>query len=69
LSTEFERQTHRIGEAAKLLGIGRNQAYDAAKSGQLPVIRIGKRLLVSRAALDRMLAAEGNTGGALSAVK
>jgi excisionase family DNA binding protein len=59
LSTEFERQTLRICEAAKLLGIGRNQAYDAAKSGQLPVIRIGKRLLVLRPALDRML----NRGG------
>jgi excisionase family DNA binding protein len=43
-------------EAAKLLRIGRNQGYDeAAKSGELPTIKIGKRILVPRAALERML--------------
>jgi len=44
-----------IQEAARLLGISRNSAYDAAKMKQIPVIRIGRRLLVPRAALDRML--------------
>jgi excisionase family DNA binding protein len=51
-----ERKTYTIGETAQLLGIGRNQAYDAAKRGDLPgVIRIGKRLLVPKVALDRLL--------------
>ena len=45
-----------ILEAAKALGIGRNTAYLAAASGELPVIRIGGRLLVPRAALERLLA-------------
>lgn len=45
-----------IKEAARILGIGKNQAYQAAHSGELPVLRIGGRILVSRAALDRMLA-------------
>ena len=58
MSTELQRQTYRIGEAAKLLGIGRNQAYAAAKNGDLPIIKVGKRLLVSRVALDRMLTPE-----------
>ena len=49
------RQTYKVGEAAKLLGIGRNQAYEAVGRGELPTIKIGKRLLVPRAALDRML--------------
>lgn len=48
-------KTYRIEEAAQLLGIGRNHAYEAAKRGDLPVIKIGKRLLVPKAALDRML--------------
>jgi excisionase family DNA binding protein len=47
--------TYSISEAAKLLGIGRNACYEAAKTGQIPVLRIGKRLLVPKAALDRML--------------
>jgi excisionase family DNA binding protein len=48
--------TYTVEEAAKLLRIGRNQGYDeAAKSGELPTIKIGKRILVPRAALERML--------------
>ena len=45
-----------IPEAARRLGIGRNQGYAAAASGQLPVIRIGKRMVVPLAALEAMLA-------------
>lgn len=52
------RQTISIPEAAKTLGIGRNQGYEAARRGELPTIKIGKRLLVPLAALDRML--QGN---------
>jgi excisionase family DNA binding protein len=51
-----ERQTLKIEEAAKVLGISRNTAYDAVKSGQLPTVKIGRRFLVPKAALDRMLA-------------
>jgi excisionase family DNA binding protein len=44
-----------IAGGAKLLGIGRNQAYEAARKGEIPAIRIGARLLVLRSALDRLL--------------
>jgi excisionase family DNA binding protein len=54
--TADERQTLTVEEAAALLGIGRNSAYQAVASGQLPVLRIGRRLLVPRAALERLLA-------------
>jgi excisionase family DNA binding protein len=53
---ENERLTYKIEEAGRLLGIGRNQAYEAARRGDFPVIKIGKRMLVPKAALDRMLA-------------
>jgi excisionase family DNA binding protein len=46
-----ERQTLTVEEAAAVLGIGRNNAYQAITSGELPVLRIGRRLLVPRAAL------------------
>jgi excisionase family DNA binding protein len=49
--------TYTVEEAAKLLRIGRNQAYEAARSRELPTIRIGKRILVPRVALERMLEA------------
>jgi excisionase family DNA binding protein len=47
--------TYDIPEAAKLLGIGRNQAYEAAARGEIPTIRIGNRLLVPKSALRRKL--------------
>jgi len=53
-----ERLTYKIEEAGRLLGIGRNQAYEAAKRGDFPVIKIGKRVLVPKQALDRMLRGE-----------
>jgi excisionase family DNA binding protein len=53
-----ERKTYTIEEAAHLLGVGRNQCYEAARSGSIPTLKIGKRILVPKAALDRMLAGE-----------
>lgn len=44
-----------VEEAAKLLGIGRALAYQMAREGKLPTIRFGKRLLVSRKALEKLL--------------
>jgi excisionase family DNA binding protein len=52
---ETERLTLTIEETAKLLGIGRQLAYDKAKTGEIPVIKIGRRLLVPRCALERLL--------------
>jgi excisionase family DNA binding protein len=50
------RLTLTVPEAAEKLGIGRNQGYQAAQSGQIPTIRIGKRVLVPIAALEARLA-------------
>lgn len=58
MTDTIERKTYKIGEAGQLLGIGRNQAYDAAKRGEIPTIKIGKRLLVPKEALDRLLRGE-----------
>ncbi|MCH7583290.1 MAG: helix-turn-helix domain-containing protein [Acidobacteria bacterium] len=47
-----------ITEAAELLGISRNSAYEAARSGNLagvPVLRVGRRLLVPAAPLRALL--------------
>ena len=52
---EDGRLTLTIEEAAKILGIGRQLAYDRVKTGEIPVIKIGRRLLVPRHALDKLL--------------
>ena len=49
------RLTTTIPEAAELLGIGRNTAYEAVRRGEIPTIRIGKRILVPVIALERLL--------------
>jgi excisionase family DNA binding protein len=51
-----DRQTLTVEEAAALLGIGRNSAYQAVARGELPALRLGRRLLIPRAALERRLA-------------
>jgi excisionase family DNA binding protein len=52
-----ERQTITVEEAGKILGVSRNTAYTAVKRGEIPTIRLGRLLLVPKAAVDRMLAA------------
>jgi excisionase family DNA binding protein len=57
---KVERLTYSIPEAAALLGISRNLAYDLARRDELPgAIKLGqKRIVVSRAALERLLKEE-----------
>jgi excisionase family DNA binding protein len=52
---EDGRLTLTVREAAKLLGISPYTAYEAAHRGELPVRFIGRRMLVPRAALLRLL--------------
>lgn len=57
-----ERATLTIEETAQYLGIGRQTAYDEARSGGLPIIRLGrskKRIVVVRVLLDEMILRRG----------
>jgi excisionase family DNA binding protein len=54
-----EKLTVNVPEVAKLLGISRATAYALANSGQLPAIRLGRRLLVPRALLEQLLSEAG----------
>ncbi|MEQ9247470.1 MAG: helix-turn-helix domain-containing protein [Nitratireductor sp.] len=56
----MKKATLSITEAGQVLGIGRTAAYEAARAGDLPTIRIGKRLLVPLVALERLLSDAGN---------
>lgn len=44
-----------VAEAARLLRVGRSTAYEMANRGDIPVIKLGRRLLVPREALLKML--------------
>jgi excisionase family DNA binding protein len=56
----MSKRTYSIEEVAQILGLSRNSAYVAARGNLLPVptIRIGRRMVVSKAALDQLLGAE-----------
>jgi excisionase family DNA binding protein len=50
-----ERLTFTVEEAARKIGISRAKAYECVRSGEIPSVRIGRRLVVPRLALDRLL--------------
>jgi len=49
-------ETLSIEQAARVIGISRGLMYELAREGRVPVLRLGRRLLVPRAALDNYLA-------------
>jgi excisionase family DNA binding protein len=53
-----DRLTLTVEEAATLLGISRAFAYEAVNKGEIPSIRIGRRILVPKAALERLVGAD-----------
>ena len=44
-----------VDEMAELLRISRPTAYEAVKKGQVPHIRVGRRILIPRVAPEEML--------------
>lgn len=51
----MERRTLRAEEAYRLLGIGRSTFYRAVQRGEIPSIRIGRRVLIPIDALEQLL--------------
>jgi excisionase family DNA binding protein len=55
-SARKKPETLSVPEAGRRVGLGKNASYEAARRGELPVLRFGRKLRVPSAALDRMLA-------------
>lgn len=51
----IERMTYTVTEAAQLLGISRGSAYAHVRTGEIPSITIGGRIVIPRKAIDTML--------------
>ena len=60
-----ERLTLTVSETAKLLGLSRNSTYQGVLTGEIPCVKVGKRILIPRLALEKMLAEVGNKTGAI----
>ena len=59
-----ERMTLTVEQAGLALGISRGSAYKAVNCGAIPSVKIGKRILVPRAALMARLAGVMGKDGA-----
>lgn len=53
---EPQRLVMSVEEAAELLDIGRSTAYEAIRRGQIPSVRIGRRILIPWVGVERLLA-------------
>lgn len=53
-----------VDETARFLRISRGLAFAAARRGEIPTVRVGRRLLVPRASLLTWLQSSGGTGAA-----
>jgi excisionase family DNA binding protein len=58
-TTDLAQRVLTVPEAAELMRIGVRTYYSAAARGEVPVRRIGRRLVVPGAELARFLAGEG----------
>ncbi len=50
--------TGTVDEAAKVVGVSRNSAYEGVRNGDIPSMRIGKRIVVLWQPLLRKLGVE-----------
>jgi excisionase family DNA binding protein len=51
-----ERLTYSVQETAELLGLSVNGTYDAVRQKIIPSLRIGRRIVIPKAALEAKLA-------------
>jgi len=58
VNNDSKHLVYSVLEAGKRLGLSRGLMYEAIRTGQIPSVRIGRRIIISCAALDRLL--EGN---------
>ena len=47
-----------VDEAAKLFRLGRNGMYECVRRGEIPFVKLGKRILIAKTTIHRMLAGE-----------
>ncbi len=56
---ETGKITYTVDQCAVLLGLSRNSTYVAIARGEIPALRLGRRIVVPRAALEQLLASAG----------
>jgi len=60
---KHKKWTLSIPTAGLIVGVGRNAAYEAARKGEIPTLKIGRRKVVPIPALERLLGLEAGQLG------
>jgi len=55
MTTDVESLTVSVDTAGRMLGISLPTAYKLIHTGELPSVRLGKRILVPRVQIERLL--------------
>lgn len=55
MSATHRRRTFTVDEAAQILGISRSTAYECVKTGELPSLRLRRRVVIPAHALDKLV--------------
>lgn len=63
MSDPTTRQTLTVEEVAAILGLGRNACYEAVARGDIPSLKIGRRILIPRHRLEALLGGSGSQPG------
>lgn len=63
MEQQEDRLTLTVPEAGRLLGVSRATAYELAAQGVLPTLRLGKRLVVPKVQLERLLSETATVKG------
>ena len=59
--SQEETRVLSVPEAGRLIGCGRNLSYELARTGKIPTIRLGRKLVVPKEAFEKWLAEAGQT--------
>ena len=59
---EAESAVLSVDEVAKVLQLSRESAYLGCQTGDIPNVRIGRRILIPRRAIEKMLEGNGQAG-------
>ena len=60
------KKVYTVNEVAKMLGVSRGTAYECVKTGELPHIKLGRRIVVPIAAFEEFLSHVSLTSASLS---
>lgn len=59
MTNETESAVLSVNECAKMLQIARGSAYQAIATGEIPHLKIGRRILIPRVAIQKLLESAG----------